>query len=87
MSKKYVVRLTDEERAVCEATVKKEKGKSEKLRRAVILLKADIDGPSWNDEKISVASRGRWVSESPPKTIELGRELPPAIPGEPRRPL
>ena len=25
MNKKYIVRLTDEERAVCEATVKKEK--------------------------------------------------------------
>ena len=55
MNKKYIVRLTDEERAVCEATVKNEKGKSEKLRRAVILLKADMDGPGWNDEKISEA--------------------------------
>ena len=34
MNKKYIVRLTDEERAICEATIKKEKGKSEKLRRA-----------------------------------------------------
>ena len=49
MNKKYIVRLTDEERAICEATVKNEKGKSEKLRRAVILLKADTDGPGWND--------------------------------------
>jgi hypothetical protein len=55
MIKKYIVRLTDEERAVCEATVKKEKGKSEKLRRAVIMLKADVDGPGWNDHKISEA--------------------------------
>jgi Homeodomain-like domain len=55
MNKKYIVRLTDEERAVCEATVKKEKGKSEKLRRAAILLKADIDGPGWSDERISEA--------------------------------
>ena len=55
MNKKYIVRLTDEERAVCEATVKKEKGKSEKLRRAMILLKADVDGPGWNDQKISEA--------------------------------
>ena len=55
MNKRYIVRLTDEERAVCEATVKKEKGKSEKLRRAVILLKADVDGPGWNDERISEA--------------------------------
>jgi hypothetical protein len=53
MNKKYIVRLTDEERAACEATIKKEKGKSEKLRRATILLKAD--GPAWDDAKISEA--------------------------------
>ena len=44
MNKKYIVRLTDEERAACVATIKKETGKSEKLRRATILLKADADG-------------------------------------------
>jgi homeodomain-containing protein len=55
MNKKYIVRLTDEERAVCEATIKKETGTSEKLRRATILLKADADGPGWDDEKISEA--------------------------------
>ena len=55
MNKKYVVRLTDEERAICEATVKKEKGKSEKVRRATILLKTNADGPAWDDAKISEA--------------------------------
>jgi hypothetical protein len=55
MNKKYLVRLTDEERAICEATIKEEKGKSEKLRRATILLKADADGPAWNDTRISEA--------------------------------
>jgi len=55
MNKKYIVRLTDEERAICEATIKKEKGRSEKLRRATILLKADADGPAWDDAKISEA--------------------------------
>jgi Homeodomain-like domain len=55
MNKKYIVRLTDEERTICEATIKKEKGKSEKLRRATILLKADADGPAWDDAKISEA--------------------------------
>jgi len=55
MNKKYIVRLTDEERAVCETTIQKEKGKSEKLRRATILLKADADGPNWMDQKISDA--------------------------------
>jgi hypothetical protein len=55
MNKKYIVRLTDEERAICEATIKKETGKSEKPRRATILLKADADGPAWEDSKISEA--------------------------------
>ena len=48
MNKKYIVRLTEEERAICEATIKKETGKSEKLRRATILLKADADGPAFD---------------------------------------
>ena len=55
MNKKYIVRLTDEERAICEATIQKETGKSEKLRRATILLKADSDGPAWDDAKTSEA--------------------------------
>ena len=55
MNKKYIVRLTDEERAVCETAVKNEKGRSEKLRRATMLLKADAEGPGWKDEKISEA--------------------------------
>lgn len=63
MNKKYIVRLTDEERAICEATIKKERGKSQKLRRATILLKADADGSAWNDAKIgeAVGCRTRTV--------------------------
>jgi hypothetical protein len=55
MYKKYIVRLTSEERSICEATIKKETGKSEKLKRATMLLKADVDGPAWTDAKISEA--------------------------------
>ena len=39
----------------CETTVAKEKGKSENLRRASILQKAEVEGPAWNDLKISEA--------------------------------
>ena len=53
MKKIYVVRLTDEERMICETTIKNEKGKSEKLRRATILLRSDANGPAWDDAKIS----------------------------------
>ena len=55
MNKKHIVRLTEDERAICEAAIKKETGKSQKLRRATILLKADTDGPAWDDAKISEA--------------------------------
>jgi hypothetical protein len=63
MNKMYIVRLTDEERAICEATIKKETGKSEKLRRATILLKTDANGPAWDDAKVSetVGCRTRTV--------------------------
>ena len=53
MKKIYIVRLTDEERTICETTIKNEKGKSEKLRRATILLKADANGQAWDDARIS----------------------------------
>jgi len=55
MIKTYIVRLTDEERNVCEAIVKKLKGSSEKVRRARIMLKADADGPGWPDVRIAEA--------------------------------
>jgi hypothetical protein len=55
MNKKYIIRLTDEERSVCQAIVKKLKGSSEKVRRAQILLKADADGPVWPDVRIAEA--------------------------------
>ena len=55
MEKKYVVRLTDEERETLQGVVKKLKGSSQKVRRAQILLKADADGPRWTDRKIAEA--------------------------------
>ncbi len=55
MHQKYLVRLSDEERGVCQAVVKKPKGSAEKVRRAQILLKADADGPAWIDVRIAEA--------------------------------
>ncbi len=59
MNKKFVVRLSDEERAVCQEIVKKLKGTGQKFRRAQILLKADANGPGWTDAKIAEAFNGR----------------------------
>ena len=55
MNKKYIVRLSDEERGVCQQIIKKLQGSSQKFRRAQILLKADADGPGWSDVKIAEA--------------------------------
>jgi hypothetical protein len=46
MQKKYIVRLTDEERVELQAVVKKLKGSSQKVRRTQVLLKADANGPN-----------------------------------------
>ena len=55
MNKKYVVRLSEEERRVCQGIIKTLKGSSQKFRRAQILLKADADGAGWSDVKIAEA--------------------------------
>jgi len=47
-AKRYVVRLTGEERNQLESMVKKGKA-AYKIRHANILLKADADGPNWKD--------------------------------------
>ena len=55
MRKKYVVRLTDQEREQLGQIVRKFKGSSQKVRRAQILQKADADGPGWTDQEIADA--------------------------------
>jgi hypothetical protein len=55
MQKIYIVRLSEDERSVCLALVKKLKGSSQKVRRANILLKADAGGPNWKDQDIADA--------------------------------
>ena len=68
MRKKYVVRLTDAERAVLVEIIKKFKGTSQKVRRAQILLKADAEGPCWTDRQIADAFGCRT------KTVENVRQ-------------
>lgn len=90
MIKKYIVRLSDAERRVCEEVVKKLKGTSQKVRRAQMLLKADADGPAWTDEKISEAYgcrvqtvenlRKRFVMESFESALEGKQRATPPTP-------
>lgn len=87
MNKRYVVRLTEEERGVCQAIVKKLKGSSEKVRRAQILLKADADGPGWPDTQIADAFdcrvqtieniRVRFVTEGFEQALERKKRAEP----------
>ena len=68
MQKKYIVRLSDKERAVLNEVVKKLKGTGQKVRRAQVLLKADADGPAWSDARIVDAFGCRR------QTVEMIRE-------------
>lgn len=53
MPKKYIVRLSDEERQQLTELISKGKTAAYKIRHAHILLKADADGPAWTDERIA----------------------------------
>jgi Homeodomain-like domain len=66
--KKYIVRLTEEERDTLRGVIKKLSGSSQKVRRAQILLKADADGPNWTDKQIAEAYSCRT------KTVENVRQ-------------
>ena len=68
MEKKYIVRLTDEERSVLRAVIKKLNGSSEKVRRAQVLIAADADGLNWTDRMIAEAYACRM------KTVENIRQ-------------
>ena len=68
MQKKYIVRLTETERALLADVIKKLKGSSQKVRRAQVLLKADADGPGWTDARIAEAFGCRT------RTVETIRE-------------
>jgi hypothetical protein len=55
MHKKYVVRLSDDERGVCPESIKNLTGSSQTFRRAQIRLQADADGPGWPDGRMAEA--------------------------------
>jgi len=55
MEKKYIVRLSASEQSCCEQAIKKLKGSAQKVRRAQMLLKADVNGLGWTDARIAEA--------------------------------
>ncbi len=88
MAKKYIVRLSEEEQKGLQEIVKKLKGTSQKVRRANILLKANVEGPNWSDAKIAdaLSCRTRTVENVRRRLVTEGfdavlnrkkRETPP----------
>jgi Homeodomain-like domain len=68
MNKKYIVRLIATERRTLREIIKKLSGSSQKVRRAQMLLKADVSRPAWTDEQIAEAFESRT------RTVEKLRE-------------
>ena len=90
MYKKYVVRLTAEQRGRLEALVRRGRAHTRMLLYARILLKADANGPDrWTDERIAEAFEisTATVARERRRYCEDGLEvaLMPKKPGRPRR--
>lgn len=74
MQKKYIVRLTEQERETLREVIRKLQGTSQKVRRAQILLKADAAGAAWTDIRIAEAfsCRRQTVEKLRQRFVECG---------------
>lgn len=57
MRKKYIVRLSDEERKQLEVFIRKGKAPAYQIKHANLLLNIDADGPNWSDARTAKAFR------------------------------
>lgn len=90
MNKKYIVRLSEDERQTLQQVIQKLSGSSQKVRRAQILLKIDAEGPDWTDAKTAEAFncrtqtienlRKRLVTESFELALEGKKRPEPPTP-------
>lgn len=91
MTKKYVLKLSAEERETLSEVIRKGKSAAWKVQRAQALLKCDAgpDGPAWSDAKIAEAYgmttrsleswRKRAVEEGPLSLLERKPEDSPRV--------
>ena len=89
-TEKYIVRLSDEERQELETVVKKLKGTSQKVNRALALLHADANGPDWTNDQIATRTgltvraitniRKQLVTEGFEATLDRKQRRLPAVP-------
>ncbi len=88
MKKKYVVRLSDEERKELKDFVKKGMAQAYRIKHANVLLAVDADGPNWSDEQTSQAFscsvstvyniRQRFVEGGLQRALERKRQKKPS---------
>lgn len=85
MHKQYVVRLSEDERGVCQEILKPLKGSSQQFRRAQMLLKADADGPGWPEGRVAEAfnCRVHTIEHLRTRVVRAGVAL--ALEGKKRR--
>jgi len=57
MARKYVVRLTPEERCELDSLVRTGRTQAYRIRHANILMAVDADGPNWTDDQAAQAFR------------------------------
>lgn len=76
MNKRYLVRLTDDERQGLSALASTGKAAAYKIKHANILLKVDADGPDWTDEQAAEAfgCHERTVRNMRQRFVEGGLE-------------
>lgn len=76
MQKRYLVKLSQSEHQELREVIKRLSGSSQKVRRAQILLKADIQGPNWTDARIAEAfdCRTKTVENIRKRLVEQGFE-------------
>ena len=89
-TEKFIVRLSKKERQELETIVKKLKGTSQKVNRALALLHADADGPNWTNEQIAARTgltlraisnlRKKLVTEGFEAAIHRKQRLCPSVP-------
>jgi hypothetical protein len=78
VNKKYVVRLTSEERTKLQRLVSVGKAAARKILHAQVLLQADQgpDGPAWRDEQIAqgLSAHSRTIANVRQRLVEMGLE-------------
>jgi len=88
MNKKYIVRLTEQEREELAALIRKGTSAAYKIKHANMLLKADADGAGWSDVEIAAAFsvhprtvagiRERFVEEGPEAALNRKKQERPS---------